>query len=175
MTKQAFAQGDWQAVINAHPLESHDPEEWLRYGVALLQTLEPGEDAAKQLQQAALAFVQAQKEGATPEDVAEAQRQSAQQCLKEALATARLHSQGPSVTPTDQDAALLEAINVLNRLYNLTLAQDMSPLEQLADVKQQLNQRGLSSEGVRLGLDHARHVDPQLTDQVIAEVVRLLR
>ena len=89
MTKQAFAQRDWQAVINAHPLESHDPKEWLWYGVALLQTLEPGEDAAKQLQQAALAFVQAQKEGATPEDVANAQRRSAQQCLNAALAAAR--------------------------------------------------------------------------------------
>jgi len=93
MTKQAFAQDDWRAVINAHPLESHDPEEWLRYGVALLQTLEPGEDAAKQQQQAALVFVQAKKEGATPEDVANAQRRSAQQCLNEALAAARLHSQ----------------------------------------------------------------------------------
>ena len=92
MTKQAFAQGDWQAVINAHPLESHDPEEWLRYGVALLQTLEPGDDAAKQQQQAALAFLQAQKEGATPEDVANAQRRSAQQCLNKALATARLNA-----------------------------------------------------------------------------------
>jgi len=174
MTKQAFAQGDWQTVINAHPLESHDPEEWLRYGVALLQTVEPGEDAAKQLQQAALAFVQAQKEGATPDDVANAQRRSAQQCLNEALAAARLNEQGPSVTPTDQDPALLAAINVLNRLYNLTVVKEMSPLEQLADVKQQLNQRGLSSDGVRLGLDHARHVAPLLTDQVITEVVRLL-
>ena len=175
MTQQAFKGGDWQAVINAHPLESHDPEEWLRYGVALLQTLEPGEDAAKQQQQAALVFVQAQKEGATPEDVANAQRRSAQQCLNEALAAARLHSQSPSVTPTDQDPVLLAAINVLNRLYNLTVAQEMSPLEQLEDVKRQLNQRGLSSDGVRLGLDHARHVEPVLTDQVIAEVVRLLR
>jgi len=175
MTKQAFAQGDWQAVINAHPLESHDPEEWLRYGGALLQTLEPGEDAAKQHQQAALAFVQAQKEGAAPEDVANAQRRSAQQCLKEGLAAARLHSRGPCVTPTDQDPALLAAINVLIRLYNLTVAKEMSPLEQLADVKQQLNENGLSRDAVRLGLDHARHVDPLLNDQVITKVVRLLR
>ena len=101
----SFCASRLQAVINAHPLESHDPEEWLRYGVALLQSLEPGEDAAKQLQQAALAFVQAQKEGASPEEVANAQRQSAQQCLKKALTAARLNLQGLPVTPTDQDRA----------------------------------------------------------------------
>ena len=60
----------WQAVIDAHALESHDPEDWLLYGVALLQTMEPGPDVGKQLQQAALAFVQAQKEGASAEAVA---------------------------------------------------------------------------------------------------------
>ena len=63
MTREAFLRGDWTAVIDAHPLESHDPEEWLRYGVALLRTIQPGVDAGKQQQQAALAFVQAQKEG----------------------------------------------------------------------------------------------------------------
>ena len=76
MTQQAFERGDWQTVIDAHPLESHDPAEWLRYGVALLQTLTPGAEAGKQQQQAALAFVQAQREGAPPEAVEAAQRQS---------------------------------------------------------------------------------------------------
>ena len=42
MTQAAFDRRDWQAVIDAHPLESHDPSEWLRYGVALLQTIAPG-------------------------------------------------------------------------------------------------------------------------------------
>jgi len=76
MTQQAFERGDWPSVIEAHPLESHDPAEWLRYGVALLQTITPGPDAGKQQQQAALAFLQAQKEGASAESVAAAQRQS---------------------------------------------------------------------------------------------------
>jgi hypothetical protein len=80
----------WQAVIDAHPLESHDLEEWLRYGVALLQTIEPGPDVGKQLQQAALAFVQAQKEGATTEQVAAAQRQSVVISLREALSLAEM-------------------------------------------------------------------------------------
>jgi FkbM family methyltransferase len=73
--QQAFARGDWQAVIDAHPLESHDPAEWLRYGEALLHTIEPGPEQGRQQQQAALAFVQAQKEGASEQEVREAQRQ----------------------------------------------------------------------------------------------------
>ena len=67
---------NWRAVIDAHSLESNDPKDWLHYGMALLQTIKPGPDVGKQLQQAALAFLQAQKEGATAEQVAEAQRQS---------------------------------------------------------------------------------------------------
>lgn len=88
MTQAAFDRRDWQAVTDAHPLESHDPSEWLRYGVALLQTIQPGPDVGKQQQQAALAFVQAQKEGATAEQVAAAQRQSAMLSLQEALTLA---------------------------------------------------------------------------------------
>ncbi len=75
MTQQDLERGDWQGVIAGHQPESHDPAEWLRYGVALLQTIEPGPDAGK-LQQVALAFVQAAKEGALPEAVEAVQRQS---------------------------------------------------------------------------------------------------
>ena len=78
----------WQAVVDAHPLESHVPEDWLRYGVALLQTMEPGPDLGKQLQQAALAFVQAQKEGASAEAVATAQQHAVLSSLQRALAAA---------------------------------------------------------------------------------------
>ena len=85
MSQQAFERGDWQAVIEAHPLESHDPAEWLRYGVALLQTLEPGPEGGMQQQQAALAFVQALKEGATAEQVAEWQQQAVLHSLNHAL------------------------------------------------------------------------------------------
>jgi len=85
MTLEAYQLGDWQAVIDAHPLESHDPQEWLRYGVALLQTMEPGPDVGKQHQRAALAFVQAEKEGATKEEVLAAQRQSVLLSVQDAL------------------------------------------------------------------------------------------
>ena len=90
MTQQAFEQGDWQTVIDAHPLESHDPAEWLRYGVALLQTLSPGVEAGKQQQQAALAFVQAQREGASAEEAAAAMQQAVLLNLQKALVVAGL-------------------------------------------------------------------------------------
>lgn len=85
MTEAAFERGDWQAVIDAHPLESHDSAEWLRYGVSLLQCLEPGPEAGRQQQQAALAFEQAKKEAATAEEVRTAQRQAVMLSLGEAL------------------------------------------------------------------------------------------
>jgi len=85
MTQEAFDRGDWQAVINAHRLETHDAGEWLRYGSALLHTLEPGPEAGKQQQQAALAFVQAQREGASTGAVAAAQRQAMITSLRQVL------------------------------------------------------------------------------------------
>ncbi len=59
----------WQAVIDAHPLESHNSAEWLNYAAALLNTLDPGPQQAHQQQQAGLAFLQAQKAGASDQDV----------------------------------------------------------------------------------------------------------
>lgn len=94
MSREAFERGDWKAVIDAHQLESHDPREWLRYGVALLQTITPGPHVGRQQQQAALAFVQAQKEGATDEEVAAAQRQAMLFSLREALGLVGLASLG---------------------------------------------------------------------------------
>ena len=90
MKRQEPKEINWQAVISDHPLESHNPEEWMRYGIALLQTLKQEEDVAKHLQQTALAFLQAQKEGATAKQVAEAQRKSAHQCLRQALMSAKI-------------------------------------------------------------------------------------
>lgn len=90
MTQQAFERGDWQAVIDAHPLESHDPAEWLRYGAALLHTIEPGPQQGRQQQQAALAFVQAQKEGASEQAVRQAQLTVVRGCVAQALSMAGL-------------------------------------------------------------------------------------
>ena len=85
MTQAAFERGDWQAVIEAHPLESHDPAEWLRYGAALLHTIEPGPEQGRQQQQAALAFEQSKREGASEEQVQAMQRQVLQAALQQAL------------------------------------------------------------------------------------------
>ncbi|MBD2720079.1 hypothetical protein [Synechococcus sp. FACHB-909] len=76
---------DWQAVIAAHPLESHDPAEWLRYGVALSQRIEPSAQERQQQQQAGLAFAHAEALGATKEAVALSQRQATLLSLAEGL------------------------------------------------------------------------------------------
>jgi hypothetical protein len=91
MSREAFERGDWQEVIAGHQPESHDPAEWLRYGVALLQPIEPGPDTGNQKQQA-LAFVQAAKEGVPPEAVQAAQRQSLLSSLERAMAAAGLEA-----------------------------------------------------------------------------------
>jgi len=85
MTQLEFDHSNWQAVIDSHRLESHAAAEWLRYGRALLQTIEPGPEAGKQQQQAALAFVQAQRVGASAGAVAAAQRQVVLANLRQAL------------------------------------------------------------------------------------------
>ena len=165
----------WQAVVDAHPLESHVPEDWLRYGVALLQTMEPGPDLGKQLQQAALAFVQAQKEGASTEAVTTAQQHSVLISLKEALTSAGIDSKtlepltcllriksAPSIAAppanrtTRSDADIANAISTLVDLYSLDLSIEASLEEQILCIKQQLNQRGLAFTGIRLALNHAR-------------------
>jgi hypothetical protein len=78
----------WEAVIAAHPLESHDPAAWLRYGVALSQRIEPSAQARQQQQQAGLAFAHAQALGASKEAVAQNQRESTLLALTRALEAA---------------------------------------------------------------------------------------
>ena len=88
-------QADWQALIDAHPMESNNPEEWRIYGIALLQLLQHGPDLDKQRHQAALAFVQAQKEGMNEQQIAEAQRLSTLLSLVEMIKLAGMaHSGG---------------------------------------------------------------------------------
>jgi hypothetical protein len=90
MSREAFEQGDWQAVIKTHLLESQDPDEWLRYGTALLQSIEPRSSADKLQQQSALAFVQAQQMGASSEAVQASLRRSVMLSLGESLLLAGL-------------------------------------------------------------------------------------
>lgn len=78
----------WHAVVETHPLESHDPAEWLRYGVAMSQLIEPSGAERQQQQQAGLAFAHAEALGASKEAVAQSQRQSTLLSLAEALEVA---------------------------------------------------------------------------------------
>jgi hypothetical protein len=41
MGREAFEQGDWQALIKATLLESQVPAEWLRYGTAFVKGIAP--------------------------------------------------------------------------------------------------------------------------------------
>ena len=75
--------GRWQTVIAEHALESSDPEAWLLYGKALLLTITPGPEVARQQQQAALAFVKAREHGASEASVRKVQRQALDLTLKQ--------------------------------------------------------------------------------------------
>ena len=156
MTQQAFERGDWPTVIEAHPLESHDPAEWLRYGVSQLQVLFPGTDAGKQQQQAALAFVQAEKEGAAAEAVTAAKNQAVLLNLKQALKLAAIPIPSGLLSPVEaaQDVAmpspkpnqcLEELVGELVRVFALDLQPKSPLLDQVLAIKQQLQRRGVSA------------------------------
>ena len=182
MTQQAFERGDWQTVIDAHPLESHDPAEWLRYGVALLQTLTPGAEAGKQQQQAALAFVQAQREGASAEAVAAAQQQAVLLNLREALTLAAIPVPQSLVATAirDQEAMVAEQpatpdqppqepLRVLTaalaRVFALALPEQAAVLDQLLAAKEQLLSRQVGAAAVEQVLRQKFPIgDPALED-----------
>ena len=109
MTREAFDHSNWQAVIDAHRLESQDAAEWLRYGSALLHTIEPGPEAGKQQQQAALAFMQARRVGASAGAVAAAQRQVVLANLRQAMELAGI----PAPAEPDPPAPLRRVLLVL--------------------------------------------------------------
>ena len=85
MSDPSGRETDWRAVIAAHPLESHEAAEWLRYGVALSQLIEPSAQERQQQQQAGLAFAHAEALGASKEAVALSQRQATLLSLAQAL------------------------------------------------------------------------------------------
>lgn len=182
MTQQLFDQGDWQAVIAAHPLESHDPQEWLRYGVALLQTMEPGPDVGKQQQQAALAFVQAQKEGATAEDVAAAKRQAVLLSLREALTLADIPipeqlgaGAGAEPQPPTPGDPLRELTAALARTFALELPQQAAVLDQLLAAKGQLRDQAVSAAAVEEALREELPSEEQAWLDALQKVLLVLR
>lgn len=88
----------WERTIAEHPLESQDPKAWLRYAVALLERIEPQTPERRLLLlPAALAFLEAQRCGASQEAVAAAQRSAALRQLFNALRLAGVDSVGSKV------------------------------------------------------------------------------
>lgn len=186
MTQEAYERGDWQAVIDGHPLESHDPHEWLRYGVALLQTLTPGPTVGRQQQQAALAFVQAQKEGATAEATAAAQRHSVFLSLREALTLADIANDrrpievgSPSETGVQQPTApanpLLDLTVALARVFHLELPKQATVLDQLLVAKVQLRDQRVSADAVEEGLRRELPGQEQAWIEALEKVLLVLR
>ena len=186
MSREAFERGDWRTVLEAHPLESHDPQEWLRYGVALLQTMRPGPEEGKQQQQAALAFVQAQKEGASAEEVTEAQRQSVVISLRKALSLtgrgADRQNQGSELpvqatsneSPPQGDSSISRLIQILVDLYSLQPPHNADHRSQLLALKQQLRERGIAIRSIELALLHAEQVESNLSKDSIEHVLQQL-
>lgn len=129
MSQMAFAEEDWAAVIAAHPLESNDPAEWLRYGAALLLTIEPGPELGRQQQQAALAFLQAQKEGASAQAVQAVQRQSVLVSLGKAMELAGVPS-CPAFVEKSELATAVVRIEIL--LTEKQWLQAVTELEKLS-------------------------------------------
>jgi hypothetical protein len=130
MSQLAFERGDWAAVIAAHPLESDDPAEWLRYGAALLHTIEPGPEQGRQQQQAALAFLQAQKEGASPEAVRAIQRQAVLVNLGRAMELAGVPL-SPEIVPKSELGAAVARMEIL--LTEKQWLQAVAELEKLSE------------------------------------------
>ena len=92
MIDMAEMNEQWKALVDSHPLESPDPAEWLRYGVALCQLIEPSSDERQRQQQAGLAFAHAEVLGASKEAVGLGQKQSTLLSLADCLALAEVGS-----------------------------------------------------------------------------------
>lgn len=199
MTQAAFDRRDWHTVIDAHQLESHDPSEWLHYGVALLQIIEPGPEVGKQQQQAALAFLQAQKEGATAEEVAAAKWESVSLSLREALTLAEIavpdHLWARDAAPQDSGAAkgvmaapelqatpqqplqepLLALTAALARVFSIELPQQAAVLDQLLAAKEQLRIQKVGAAAVEEALQReVPYSEPQWAD-ALQKVLLVLR
>ena len=185
MSQAPFERGDWAAVIKAHPLESHDPKEWLRYGVALLQTLTPGPDLGKQHQQAALAFVQAQKEGAHSDQVSTAQRQSVLLSLRDALQIAGVEAvpkqnthpahSAPAASASSSDDLLMRLLMIVAGIFDLKLPESLDCLAQAIAVKEQLKDKKITPKMVEQAVQTTLANQPHLQAISVHPLLELLR
>jgi hypothetical protein len=182
----------WQALIDGHLLESVDPQDWLSYGVALLQTIIPGPGAAKQQQQAALAFVQAQQHGASPESIVEAQRLSVMLSLWNALDLAKIPvaDQRPktdlylwnreqplmsnNLDVAHSDDPMQVTLSAMAEALHLELHEDTPLLDQLLAAKMQLRNLQVSASAVRDILENAIPADCQARDEVLQKLLLVL-
>jgi hypothetical protein len=123
----------------------------------LLHTIEPGPEQGRQQQQAPLAFVQAQKEGALAAEVLGYQRLAVQRCLAEALREVGISAECPSRPVLSGPPVTLTAIS--------------GRLAMLPAVLESLRQQSYRPARVHLHLS----VEPHLLDQGVAEDEPLLQ
>jgi len=117
---------DWQTVVEAHRLESQDAEAWLRYGIALLQTLEPGLGGIERQQQASQAFCKARQQGVSAGAVALALRSVVLQNLREAVQLVGLEDLAPRLVEQDESAGFTAATRLIGRRLLLVLGMHRS-------------------------------------------------
>jgi hypothetical protein len=83
LTLEAYLSGDWRAVIEAHDQESKEALDWLRYALALLQTMST--ESADNQDEPRRAFQQARQLGASLPSFQRIQRQSTLLSLAQAM------------------------------------------------------------------------------------------
>jgi hypothetical protein len=76
--------------MSQEAFENSDPGEWLRHARGLMCAIQQGPEQGRQLQQVFLAFLQAQKQGASDADVKAAQREIVEASLQKSLEAAGL-------------------------------------------------------------------------------------
>ena len=123
---------DWQTVVEAHRLESQDAEAWLRYGIALLQTLEPALGGIERQQQASQAFSKARQQGASAGAVALALRSVVLQNLREAVQLVGLEDQGTRLLEQEESPGFTAATPLIGRRLLLVLGMHRSGTSALA-------------------------------------------
>lgn len=182
----------WQATVDAHPLESHEPDAWLAYGVALLQTIKPGAEAPKQLQQAGLAFVQARNHGASEDSVAAAQRYSVVQSLCTALGLISIEvpvrppcfASMPRALQCSPDPGWQEGaesadpfsatLKAISETFQLDLPAKSSVLDQLLIAKNQLRQQDIDPDRIRLVLQDSIPQGIENGDELLKKFLLIL-
>jgi len=96
MLLPALSCDEWQLVVDSHQMECADAAKWLLYSAALLQTAQTKPNLNVNIQQAALASIEAIKLGSSREEIKDTYRNSALLSIREAVQLAKVSIQHKS-------------------------------------------------------------------------------